>query len=69
MIHKMFENTDPKAKSELRMLIQTTQKKEAVLGIGRDATFHIPSVWYAEAYSRIEKHGCIVLIIKRRPCA
>ncbi|MEK4010582.1 carboxylesterase/lipase family protein [Peribacillus sp. FSL M8-0224] len=55
MIHKMFENTDPKAKERITNAYTNYPEKEAVLGIGRDATFHIPSVWYAEAYSRFEK--------------
>lgn len=55
MIHKMFENTDPGAEERITKAYLNFPNKEAVLGIGRDATFHMPSVWYAEAYSRHEK--------------
>ncbi|MDQ7863623.1 carboxylesterase family protein [Peribacillus frigoritolerans] len=55
MIHKCSKNTDPKAKERITNAYTNYPEKEAVLGIGRDATFHIPSVWYAEAYSRFEK--------------
>ena len=55
MIHKMFENIDPEAEERVTTAYPTFPNKEATLGLGRDATFHMPSVWYGEAYSRQQK--------------
>ncbi|MGE7602110.1 carboxylesterase/lipase family protein [Peribacillus sp. NPDC097675] len=55
LIHKMFENTDPEAEERITSAYLSYPKKEATLGMGRDAIFHMPSVWYAEAYSRQDK--------------
>ncbi|MGE6378933.1 carboxylesterase/lipase family protein [Peribacillus muralis] len=55
MIDKMFENTDPGAKERIKNAYWPFPEREAALGIGRDAVYHISSIRYAEAYSKIER--------------
>ncbi|MCK1992781.1 carboxylesterase/lipase family protein [Peribacillus muralis] len=55
MIDEMFKYTDPEAKERIKYAYWCVPEKEALLDIGRDATYLIPSILYAEAYSRLEK--------------
>ncbi|PJN86874.1 carboxylesterase/lipase family protein [Bacillus sp. mrc49] len=55
VVEKMFENTDPGAKGRIGNAYGAFPEKEMKLGKGGLPIYHIPSVWYAEVYSRFEK--------------
>ncbi|WP_285769356.1 carboxylesterase/lipase family protein [Peribacillus sp. SI8-4] len=53
-VGEMHENTEPEEKEWISKAYCSFSEKET-LGIGCDGTYHIPSICFAEAYSRIEK--------------